>query len=183
MGKYSSMPRRARDFYATPAKATLPLLPHLKTNTKFSEPCCGDLALVRHLERAGHKCYFASDIENRCTPETVAGEWVHTTALEIDALRVTTPLSQADCVITNPPFSKEILFPLIEHFRKYNQTWLLLPADFAHNVGSAPYLEYCSKIVSIGRIKWIPDSKHTGKENYSWYCFEMKKCKTVFFSR
>jgi hypothetical protein len=43
--------RRVRDFYVTPAKAVLPLIPFLRAARirKFSEPCAGDGVLVRHL--------------------------------------------------------------------------------------------------------------------------------------
>jgi hypothetical protein len=32
----------------------------------------------------------------------------------------------------------------------------------------------CSDIVSIGRVKWIEGSKHTGKDNYGWFRFDAR---------
>jgi hypothetical protein len=32
----------------------------------------------------------------------------------------------------------------------------------------------CSDIVTIGRVKWIEGSKHTGKENHAWYRFDAR---------
>jgi hypothetical protein len=31
----------------------------------------------------------------------------------------------------------------------------------------------CSDIVAIGRVKWTEGSKHTGKDNYAWYRFDV----------
>jgi hypothetical protein len=47
--------------------------------------------------------------------------------------------------ITNPPWTRELLHPMIEYL-----------------VQSSSYSSwtYCRKIVSVGRVKWIPDSKH-----------------------
>ena len=188
MGKRSKFDRVPRDFYPTPEAAVLPLLPHLAPHTKFSEPCCGDGALVRALEKHGHLCYWSSDIEDRSVPRTVSGVWVTSKAVVADALALTNPLKQADCIITNTPYRKDILFPMIEHFSALTPTWLLLNADFMHNVGSVPFLNYCRNIVSIGRVKWIPGSKNGGMENFCWYLFDQSidgYCRpaTEFFGR
>jgi hypothetical protein len=53
MGKRSSFERIPRDFYPTPLKAVLPLIPYLRGVRTFAEPCCADGALVRHLEGFG----------------------------------------------------------------------------------------------------------------------------------
>lgn len=50
-------------------------------------------------------------------------------------------------------------------------TWLLLPADFAHNRYFAKVAYLCNQIVSVGRVRWIPDTKHVGYENVAWYRF------------
>ncbi len=184
MGKRSKFDRNPRDFYPTPYKAVLPLLPHLDAHTTFAEVCVGDFALVQHLEKHGHRCMFASDIAYRADGLQVAGAEVIRTGVTLDALELTSPpLRQCDRIITNPPFDKTILFPMIYRFRELKPTWLLLNADFMHNVGSSPYLEYCSKIVSIGRVKWVEDTKHGGMENFAWYLFEQEKCSTTFHGR
>ena len=51
-------------------------------------------------------------------------------------------------------------------------TWLLLPADYMHNMYFTEFENMCVRIVSVGRVKWIEDSKHTGKENCVWYLFD-----------
>ena len=63
MSKRSNFKRVERDFYPTPEKAVLPLLKHLKPNTKFSEPCAGDGSLINHLKDADHWRWEASDID------------------------------------------------------------------------------------------------------------------------
>jgi hypothetical protein len=75
-------------------------------------------------------------------------------------------------VITNPPWARNILHGVIDHFMaEGSPTWLLFDADWMHTKQSAPYIEYLEKIVSVGRIKWIEGSKHTGKDNCCWYLF------------
>jgi hypothetical protein len=64
MGKRSSFERREADFYPTPRAAVLPLIPYLRGIRTFAEPCCGDGALVRHLESFGLRCVYAGDIRS-----------------------------------------------------------------------------------------------------------------------
>lgn len=159
MGKRSSFERVPRDFYPTPREAVLPLLPHLAPGTVFVEPCAGDGALVDHLESAGHRCGIASDIEPRRSDITPG-----------DALNAL--WANVDCIITNPPWSRDVLHPMITHFAAQGATWLLFDADWMHTKQSAPYMPLLRKIVSVGRVKWIPDSPFTGKDNCCWYLFD-----------
>ena len=62
MGMRSNFERIPRDFYPTPAAAVPPLIRHLRGVRSFAEPCCGDGALVRHLESFGLRCVYADDI-------------------------------------------------------------------------------------------------------------------------
>ena len=169
MGKRSDFERKPRDFYPTPYEAVMPLIPHLWEGSNFNEPCAGDGALVKHLESIGLKCFFASDIEPR-------GEGI----MQIDALK----FKNDSCkIITNPPWDRKILHPMIEHFRTLNKAWLLIDADWMHTKQSSEYMKYCSRVVSVGRVKWIPDSKMTGKDNCAWFCFEEYPTSTCFFGR
>ena len=156
MGKRSNFERRERDFYPTPYAAVVPLLPHLREGTYFDEPCVGDGDLVLHLERHGHYASDYGDIKN--------GR---------DALKITS--TSADMFITNPPWDRKILHPLILHLSDIEPTWLLFDADWMHTKQSVPYMTRCRKIVSVGRVKWIPDSKMTGKDNCCWYLFTSPK--------
>lgn len=160
MGKRSDFKRRPRDAYPTPYEAVFPLLPHLRSGTHFDEPCCGAGDLVRHLERHGHVCEFASDIDPSCRPDGEAFD-----ALTIDSC-------EGGCFITNPPWDRKILHPLIARLSAIAPTWLLFDADWMHTKQAAPYLPWLQKVVSVGRVKWIPDSKMTGKDNACWYYFD-----------
>jgi hypothetical protein len=160
MGKRSSFERVPRDFYPTPADAVSALLPHLFQRTRFCEPCAGDGALIGHLLVAGHFCEFAFDIEPKV-------DWIHTA----DARSMWSD-GNPDCYITNPPWARDILHPIIENLSRHLPTWLLFDADWMHTRQSAPFMPYLRKIVSVGRVKWIPDSPFTGKDNCCWYLFD-----------
>lgn len=166
MGKRSSFQRREGDFYATPRAAVLPLIPYLRGIRSFAEPCCGDGALIRHLESFGLACVYSGDIQS--------GQ----DALELNSY------GTCDSIITNPPWSRDVLHRLIEHFARILPTWLLLDADWKQTRQAAPYLPHCSDIVAIGRVKWIEGSKHTGKDNACWYRFDARhKAGPVFHWR
>jgi hypothetical protein len=170
MGRRSSFVRRAQDKYFTPEKALLPLLPHLNRVERFIEPCAGDGRLVRYLEARGHICLDAFDI----APE-------HESVRQADALHVLGP-SEAIC-ITNPPWTREILHPLIDHWRVQMPTWFLFDAEWAHTKQASPYLPYCHKIVSVGRVKWIEDSPYQGKDSAAWYLLDSVRTQTRFYGR
>jgi hypothetical protein len=171
MGKRSDFKRVERDFYPTPMEAVLPLLPHLKPTTLFVEPCAGDGALMDHLEAHGHLCTDAFDIEPQregIRQVDALSDWNH---------------AIGNVIITNPPWDRKILHPMIDNFRVKMPTWLLFDADWMHTRQSAPFMPYCRKIVSVGRVKWIPDSKMTGKDNCAWYYFDCTEGETVFSPR
>lgn len=158
MGKRSSFERVPRDFYPTPCAAVTPLLPHLSVRVDYAEPCAGNGALIDSLAVAGHCCVFASDIEPRA-------EGMH----ERDArsLELKPPL-----FITNPPWERPTLHAIIVNLSRQAPTWLLFDADWMHTRQAIPYLPLLRKVVSVGRVKWIPDSLFTGKDNCCWHLFD-----------
>lgn len=170
MAKYSNYERLERDFYPTPEPALLPLLQYLNAGSTFIEPCAGDGALVRHLEKHGHKCHYACDIEP-----------MDAKVYKRDAFDVN--VCAADYVISNPPWTRTILHPLIEHFRQIAPTWMLFDSNWANTKQAGPYLRYCEKIVAVGRVKWFPESKMTGKEDCAWYLFTKEPTTTTFIGR
>ncbi len=175
MGKRSNFERNPRDFYETPEDAVLPLLPHLYCDldhgTRFCEPCAGAGKLVDILTDHGLHCAMAWDI--------------HPLRDDIDEQDATTRMiGNIDYHITNPPWDRKILHPIIENLYQQAPTWLLFDADWMHTKQSIPYMKWCVKVVSIGRVKWIPDSKMTGKDNCCWYLFDIKHTgPTAFYGR
>lgn len=171
MGKRSQFDRLPRDFYPTPEAAVLPLLPHLPPATRFDEPCCGDGALIQHLTKRGHICAEAADIK-----PSFSG------AVRYNALE--TERCAGDMFITNPPWSRDILHPMISRLSSIAPTWLLFDADWMHTQQSRAFMPFCRAIVSVGRVKWIPESTMTGKDNAAWYLFDRAQpCQTAFFGR
>lgn len=166
MGKRSDFKRVARDFYPTPYEAVVPLLPHLAPRTKFVEPCAGDFRLAEHLTQNGHICRLAYDIEPQ------SDFVIKADALWFDWRKDVFTTDYFDCFITNPPWDRKILHPLITHLSDQNPTWLLFDADWMHTKQSAQFLPRLRNVVSVGRVKWIPDSKMTGKDNACWYLFD-----------
>ena len=60
--------------------------------------------------------------------------------------------------------------------------WLLFDADWPHTKQSKNYISMCSKIVSVGRVKWFGNM--TGKDNCAWYLFDEENDKpTEFYGR
>jgi hypothetical protein len=171
MGKRSDFERMPRDFYPTPEAAVHPLLRHLKPQTRFVEPCAGDGALIDHLTSAGHVCARAWDI----APQRADID-------QHDAL--TRRVGNVDCFITNPPWDRKVLHPLIAHLSDQAPAWLLFDADWMHTRQAAPLLPRLRKIVSVGRVKWIADSPFTGKDNCAWHLFDQPAAEpAAFFGR
>ena len=164
MGKRSpDFEKKPRDYYPTiDPSAVGALAPHLRIQTWFIEPCAGAGDLLKTLEQSGSVCVSAFDIAPQSCDVT-----------KMDCLKLTTDrwFEQADCFITNPPFTWVILQPIMDHLISLLPTWLLLPADVIHNVRMAPYMKKCVKVVSIGRMYW-QDNKVKGVDNYCWYLFD-----------
>ena len=152
MGKRSDFERKPRDFYPTPIEAVYPLLEHLEEDFLFAEPCAGDGTLIEHLETKG-VCMWASDIEPQA-------KGIHRSPYDKLGFN---ELIESNYIITNPPWDRSILHPIIDFFAPQMPTWLLFDADWIHTKQSKPYMEMCHKIGSVGRIKWCGNM--TGKDN------------------
>ena len=138
---------------------------------------------MKTLWKHGYHCVWAGDIEPRVklVPGT-SSQRVQT----FDALKLSyIEHEQADCIITNPPWSREVLHPLIIECVGVAPTWLLIDADWVHTKQAALFTPMLRKVVSVGRVKWIPDSKMTGKDNCAWHLFDRSSMNepTVFYGR
>lgn len=168
MGKRSNFVRVDRDFYRTPEKAVLPLLPHLPSQFTFAEPFCGELDLVDAITKlSGGRAGWISDIENRTDLSIVT----------CDAMNVTEEnLAQCGLVISNSAWPArfgrgEPVLGYIRHFSAIKPTWLLLSSDFAHNLYFGKVSDWCVKIVSVGRVSWMQNGV-AGVDNAAWYLFD-----------
>lgn len=158
MGKRSNFPKVEKDYYPTiDPRAVEPLVRFIQGST-YAEPCYGDGDLEDLLMDVA-TCKWRSDVR-----ETVGSSKV------MDALSLTKPhLAGIDLIITNPPFTRSILMPMLSHFITLKPTWLLLPAGYMHNIYFGDAMRKCSKVVSVGRLKWIKDSKYTSTDDFCWY--------------
>lgn len=166
MGKRSHghFVRRKNDRYLTPFDPVSDLKPHLPGRFRFAEPCAANGQLVDYLRAIGGSCLEALDINpGRC--DVMHGDALRWTP----RMRVLRPL---DYIISNPPWTREILHRMIRWFSWIAPTWLLFDADWVHTKQAAPYLPWCRKIVSVGRVKWMAGSKNTGKDNAAWHFFD-----------
>ena len=168
MGKRSDFKRLERDNYATPAAAVVPLLRRLAPRTPFIEPCVGEGRLVEHLTAAGHVLVSAHD-------------------LPVDARTARYAVPSDACFISNPPYfgRPRDLHPLICNLSSQAAvTWLLLPADWLHNVSSAALMPRLRRVVSVGRVRWIEGTRFTSKDNVCWMRFSgPAHTPTIFIGR
>ena len=163
MGKRSDFKRVERDCYDTPPEAIVPLLPHLPKQTAFVDSCAGDGSMALYLERVGNHIPLATyDAAPRSD-----------LVFEQDMLALTKEdMFTADCVITNPPWDRKLLHALLRHLRYLDMpAWLLLDANWMFTLQAAPFLPYCAKIVTVGRVRWIPGTTMTGKDDCAWFYF------------
>lgn len=198
MGKRSNFERIEKDFYRTIDERAYSRLNDVMNPCKYYEPCVGEYDLVNGLNPYGFKCVGASDIEDYLVythdPELI-NPFEDTPTLRVeyrtgtyrkDALSLTPDdVEEADYIITNPPWTRKILHPLIEHFITLKPTWLLFDANWMFTKQASEYLEdYCTHIAAIGRLKWIPGTTMSGKDDCCWYRFvKNKKTPTQFIGR
>ena len=174
MGKRSNFERIPRDYYPTPYEAVVPLAGHLPSVPfTYCEPCAGDGRLVRHLSKFGGTCTRACDVEPRGIDGSAPLPIIEQQSALPDLMGgglANKPVNY-DFIITNPPWQRDILHKMIEHFRHFSCAWLLFDGAWAFTKQAAPYLKYCAKIVVVGRVKWIEGSEGAGKDDCAWYLF------------
>lgn len=163
MGKRSDFEKIEKDAYmTTDPRATAPLLRYLDGESlSYYEPCVGNGDLVRLLSPL--VCVGFSDDDK-------------------DA-RTTTYKTTARYFITNPPWSRVLLHPIIENLRNQLPTWLLFDSDWMFTAQSAPYMKYCHAILPVGRLRWMPETKMDGKDNCAWYLFDKNPANCLFIPR
>ena len=179
MGKRSDFERLDKDTYSTIDPKAVQVLATwmdsqdayvkwLKNERHYAEPCYGEGVLVQELSNYGFKCGWISDINPHY-------------CLEYDALELTKyHLRETNFIVTNPPWTRKILHPMIDHFMSLEkETYLLFDSDWLFTKQAVPYVnKYLSDVISVGRLQWIPDTKMKGKDNCCWYRFVPLKSAT-----
>lgn len=161
MGKRSTFARQPRDLYRTPPEAIPALAPHLPSRFRFAEPCAGDGRLSDFLRPLGGEAMFMGDIA------PLRGDVVRQDAF------AWAPRRSLDLIVTNPPWRRDLLHGLIERWVWLAPTWLLFDASWWCTLQAAPYWPLLRKVVAVGRLKWIPGSKFTGKDDCAWHLFDL----------
>jgi hypothetical protein len=154
MGKRSDFKRLARDAYDTPPEAVAPLLRRLAPCTRFIEPCAGDGRLIEHLDHAGHVLVGQYDLPDDARVKRYDG------------------IEDGVVFLTNSPWGRSVLHPIIVNLSDQAPTWLLIDADWVHTKQAIPFLPRLQIIVSVGRVRWIPGSPYDGKDNCAWHLFD-----------
>lgn len=163
MGRRSNFTRNKRDYYRTfdPIAGEV-LSEWIKFgNIRYVEPFAGNGDLVNQIDKYA-TCVYACDIEPQ-------NENIH----KKDAFDITEEdlkKLKADCIITNTPWNREIFHKAIEHFTpKVRCCWFLIDAPWIFTKQAAPYIErYVTDIVTIGRMKWIPNTNMSSKDDSVW---------------
>lgn len=178
MGKRSNFIRVKNEYYRTfDPRACAPLGPLLQHYgaSDYAEPCCGLGDLIWQLKGLGLKCLARYDINPR-RPGIPFGD--ARTLSKAD-------LNGAGNIISNPPWLRPILHALIARFAAMVPTWLLFDADWLHTKQSAPFMDFCTDVLSVGKLRFLPCTNQDGKDNCAWYRFDREAAgqPTVFHGR
>ena len=162
MGKRSNFERVERDYYRTwDKRAGNALRPFVYSSRSKNvlEPFAGAGDLPENIGLSALH-WTLSDIE----PQSGHVE-------KIDAFSLTKDdCQQFDMLVTNSPWRRDIFHRAVEHFTPMiDECWWLIDAPWLFTGQAAKILDkYVTDIVTIGRMKWIPDSKMQAKDDCIW---------------
>ena len=89
---------------------------------------------------------------------------------------------KVDFFITNPPWLRSLLHPIIFNLYWQRPTWLLLDSAWISTEQAGPYMPMLRKVVTVGRLKWIPNTPDDAKDDCAWHLFAPAG-DTTFFGR
>ena len=82
----------------------------------------------------------------------------------------------ADFIITNPPWTRDVMHAMIERFAFNCPTWLLFDTDWFYTKQASAFKPYLHKIVSAGRLRFLEgtseDNGNDPFDNCAWYFFD-----------
>jgi hypothetical protein len=174
MGKRSDFEKIPKDkYYTWDARAYVPVRSIFRKIGTFIEPCAGAGDMIRQLEKIGPRCTYACDVEPTGEFERIVDHGYEEIGTAI--------FKHADYIITNPPWTRSVMHPFIEWcIASGLPAWLLIDTNWASSKQARPFLAYCSDIVPTPRLKWIPDSKDSAKDDTAWYRFQGTPCDTIW---
>ena len=159
--------RKRNDFYPTiDPRAAAALAPHLRPGLIYGEPCAGDGDLIDLLAKHGMVCTWALELE----PEFRRWPMAKGNALTLTEA----DMGDAEELITNPPWTRQLLHALIAHLASLRPTWLLFDASWKHTAQAAKFAPICTDIVSVGRLKWFRNSPYDPPDDCAWYRFDAR---------
>ena len=163
MSKRSNFKKIEKDAYQTiDGRSVTPLLPHIEGVRAYAEPCAADGFLIEHFEQQAPwmECTYSNDIDWFDGEDAIVGT-------QLEAAR-----ERYSHIITNPPWTRKVMHPMLWRFMSIAPTWCLFDADWAHTKQARELIKHCVKIVSLGRLRWIPDTTMSGKDNCAFYLFD-----------
>jgi hypothetical protein len=166
--------RREKDYYPTfDRRAALALAPHVAPGTRYVEPCAGGGDLIENLNTIGLECAYAFDLEPKA-PGVHYG----------DAFKMRS--TKGKIIITNPPWRRDWLHPMIRHFASVAPTWLMFDADWMHTAQAIDFAPITTDIVSVGRLQFLKKGEqgykgHDALDNCAWYRFAHDKIQPTRF--
>lgn len=173
MGRRSDFNRIENDAYFTPEAAVVRAEYYLRKHIgrrPVIEPFAGDGGLARKLSyNCDAEVVWLSDIDPR---PSVDGLTIIRRADWKDGLRQ--KHSSKSVVVTNPPWKKDLIIDLVYDCVDLGiESTLLLSGNLLHTAYFNKLLyPHCYSICSVGRLKWIPGSQHTSKDDAAWYHFK-----------
>lgn len=182
MGRRSDFKKIEKDRYFTWDPRAYAQVEHIfRRIGSYVEPCAGGGDMMQKLTELGLDCLMASDIEptkpkHQGLRRIRAKDYVEPEVWEA--------ATAADCIITNPPWTREHLHPFISWcVATGTPAWLLIDSNWAMTKQARPYLKHCSHIIPTARLKWIEDTTDSAKDDTAWYRFQTEPCPTILLNQ
>lgn len=161
-------PKKRNFFYPTiDPRCVPPLLAHVPPGTVFAEPCAGAGDLIQLLQAAGLVCAWGLELE----PQGIClrNRWPIGVG---NALTLTErDLGGVDLLISNLPWERSWLHPLVRHLSALAPLWSLHDASWAFTKQAAAFAPLLTDVVAVGRLKWFEGSRYDPPDDCAWYRF------------
>lgn len=168
MGKYTDTYERiTKDRYITPLSAVTVLGSYFDLyGLTYIEPCTADGQFKCHMSSFGAHAVFESGID----PEIDNVTSVDALSDELDLNNI-----EADAIVTNPPWRRDMLHPMIVKFSDAKPTLLLFDANWINTKQASIFKDRLVAVFPAFRHKWFAgtelDNGSAPKEDTSWYLF------------